>query len=97
MMSDIKLTHLQRRRLVQLDRLDRRIMQGVSGEWITSHWNSSRAANEKLVEMGFAERYGQSWFQPSGKVHSVGDVRITEAGRQYLRTPTQETQAGDVA
>ncbi len=83
-MSDIKLTHLQRRRLQQLYRISRSIWRGPNGEWITSHWNSSKAANQKLCDLGLAERYGQTFFQPSGKIASVGDVRITEAGREWL-------------
>ncbi|WP_312487162.1 hypothetical protein [Sphingomonas sp.] len=83
-MVDAKLTHLQRRRLVQLERLDQHIWRGPAGEWITSHWNSSKAANQKLCDLGLAERYGQTFFQPSGKQASAGDVRITQAGREWL-------------
>lgn len=79
----IVLTHLQRRRLQQLESASRGQWR-IGSYWITSHWNSSRAANETLCELGFAERYGQSWFHPSGKVHSVGDVRITQAGLDWL-------------
>lgn len=86
-MSETVLTHLQRRRLLQLARMDRSVWRGPNGEWLTSHWNSSKAANQKLCDLGFAERYGQSWQQPSGKVACVGDVRITEAGRLALTPP----------
>ena len=78
-----KLTHLQRRRLHQLARLDRSVWRGSNGEWLTSHWNSSKAANQKLCDVGFAERYVQMW-RLTGKPDCVGDVRITQAGRDYL-------------
>lgn len=79
-----KLTHLQMRRLLQLAALDKRQYQ-LAGSWITSHWSSSRAANEHLCQIGLAERYGQTFYQPSGKICSVGDARITKAGRDYIR------------
>lgn len=89
-MSEIKLTHLQRRRLEQLE-MGSRGQWRVGSYWITSHWNSSKAANQALCVLGLAERYGQSWHYPSGKVASVGDVRITQAGHDFLASPTSET------
>jgi hypothetical protein len=75
-----ELTHLQVRRLRQLNQLDQKRYDATT----TSHWNSSRRANEVLQELGFVERYGQTFYQPSGKTCYVGDARITADGREWL-------------
>lgn len=79
-----KLTHLQARRLRELDRIDRGLARGPAHQWLTSHWNSSKASNQRLCDLGFAERFGQTWNQPSGTVNNVGNVRITAAGRAWI-------------
>lgn len=90
------LTHLQRRRLIQLARMDNGLWKGSNGEWLTSHWNSSKAANQKLCDLGLAERYGQAWQQPSGKIACLGDVRIAQAGRDYLAAEADARAAGPI-
>lgn len=77
-----KLTHLQMRRLRQLEMMHRKVWKD-GGTWITSHWNSSKAANQRLCDLGLAERYGQA-NHVSGKLFTVGDVRITVAGLAFL-------------
>lgn len=82
-MGDVKLTHLQERRLRQLDAIHHGNWR-PGGAWLTSHWSASRAANQSLVDMGLAERFGQTFHQPSGKPAYVGDVRITPAGLKWI-------------
>ena len=95
----MRLTHLQRRRLIQLEQLSRSVFRHAT-QWLTSRWNSSRAANEKLCALGLAERYGQTFWSDSGKPQYVGDVRITPAGISWLQEAGEipsPTHPADVA